>query len=72
MQNIQLNTVEYYDGVEQDRLIGAVYVPGASALACAQNIGQTILRVLGGNTLRAVLLDAEGALFDELTVYRKR
>lgn len=72
MQNIQLNTVEYYDGVEQDRLIGAVYVPEASAIFCAQSIGHTILRVMGGNCLRALLLNAEGALIDELAVHRKR
>lgn len=72
MQNIQLNTVEYYDGVEQDRLIGAVYVPETSAAACATRIGKAILKALGGNCLTAKLMDGQGNDVDELTVFRDR
>lgn len=67
-----LVTVEYYDGAAQDRLIGAVYVPQASAMACAQEIGRAILKAVGGNCLTAHLLDGVGDTRDILTVFKKR
>ena len=72
MENNALMTVEYYDSREPDRLIGAVYVPEASASACASQIGRAILKALGGNCLTAHLLDGNGNLSDVLTVFRNR
>ena len=72
MENKALMTVEYYDGAEPDRLIGAVYVPEASANACANLIGKAILKAVGGNCLTAHLLDAGGNVRDMLTVFKKR
>ncbi len=72
MENRALMTVEYYDGAAQDRLIGAVYVPEASASACANLIGMAILKAVGGNCLTAHLLDGSGNLQDMQTVFRSR
>ncbi len=72
MENSGLMTVEYYDGAAQDRLIGAVYVPEASASACANLIGMAILKAVGGNCLTAHLLDGGGNVRDMLTVFKKR
>ena len=72
MENSGMMTVEYYDGAAQDRLIGAVYVPEASANACANLIGMAILKAVGGNCLTAHLLDVGGNVRDMLTVFKKR
>ena len=65
-------TAEYYDSAAPDKLIGAVYIPAATATASAQQIGRAILKTLGGNCLTAVLLDGNGERVDELPVFRKR
>lgn len=72
MENNALMTAEYYDSREPDRLIGAVYVPKASANACVQMIGKAILRAIGGNCLTAHLLDGSGNLQDMQPVFRSR
>ena len=72
MEKRALMTAEYYDGADPDRLIGAVYVPQASANACVNLIGKAILKALGGNCLTAVLLDGDGERVDELNVFRNR
>ncbi|MBR3740601.1 MAG: hypothetical protein IKN04_09110 [Clostridia bacterium] len=63
-------TVEYYADPLLVKLIAAVDVPEKRKMDTAQTIGKALCRVLGLNSMDAVLIGANGEKIDQIVVYR--
>ena len=67
---IPLFTAEFYGTTEPDELIGAVDVPAGRADEYIRQIGRILCKIRKRNSLRVVILNAQGEAVEETEVYR--
>ena len=65
-------TVEFYEGVAHEKLIGAVYLEEKRLLENVEIVGRAICTARRMNAVDCAILDQEGSLTDSIVVFRKR
>ena len=65
-------TVEFYEGVAHEKLIGAVYLDEKRMLENVELVGRAICTAREMNAVDCAILDQDGNLTDSIVVFRKR
>ena len=65
-------TVEVYEGVAHEKLIGAVYLDEKRLLENVELVGRAVCVARKMNAVDCVILDQDGNLTDSIVVFRKR
>lgn len=65
-------TVEFYEDVAHEKLIGAVYLDTKRLTENVELVGRAICVARRMNAVDCVILNQEGTLTDSIVVFRKR
>lgn len=65
-------TVEFYEGVAHEKLIGAVYLDEKRLIDNVEIVGRAICAARKMNAVDCAILNQDGNLTDSIVVFRKR
>lgn len=65
-------TVEFYEGVAHEKLIGAVYLESKRLMENVELVGRAICAARKMNAVDCAILDQDGNLTDSIVVFWKR